>query len=85
MTPKQLEANDRICIGPSAIFLFKSRSKENENTKEDSEENPILFDDACDEVFEAENADEKKIQDETKAKLKADADATMKALNEKID
>jgi len=85
MEPKQLEANDRICIGPSAIFLFKNRSKETADTKPDTEENPILFDDACDEVYEAENAEEKKIQDETKAKLKADADATMKALNEKID
>lgn len=61
MEPKQLEANDRICIGPSAIFLFKNKLKENENTKEDTEENPISFDDACEEVYEAENAEEKKI------------------------
>ena len=50
MEPKQLEANDRICIGPSAIFLFKNKSKENANTREDTDENPILFDDACEEV-----------------------------------
>ena len=85
MEPKLLQANDRICIGPSAIFLFKNKSKENESTREDTEENPILFDDACEEVYEAENAEEKRIQEETKAKLKADADATMKALNDKID
>mgnify|MGYP006119798189 CR=1 FL=1 len=85
MDPKQLEANDRICIGPSAIFLFKNRSKENADTKPDTDEDPILFDDACDEVYEAENADEKALAEETKAKLKADADATMKALNDKID
>lgn len=85
MEPRKLDPNDRIMIGPSAIFLFKNKLKETELTRPDTDEDPISFDDACDEVFDAENAEEKKIQEETKAKLKADADATMKALNDKID
>ena len=69
MEGKILSPNDRICIGPSAIFLFKNKQKETADTKPDTDEYPISFDEASDEVYDVENADEKKIQEETKRKL----------------
>jgi len=45
-----LKPNDRICLGPSAIFLFKNKAKETDASMEDTDENPILFDTAADEV-----------------------------------
>lgn len=47
---KQLRPNDRICIGPSAFFIFKNRDKESEASMPDPEDNPITFDDAAEEV-----------------------------------
>lgn len=45
-----LKPNDRICLGPSAIFLFKNKAHEDQASMEDSEENPITFDTAAEEV-----------------------------------
>jgi hypothetical protein len=49
-----LKPNDRICIGPSAIFLFKHRDKESEASMPDTDAEPISFDFAS---AEAEGAD----------------------------
>ena len=54
-----LKPNDRICLGPSAIFLFKNKAKEDASSMEDSEENPITFDTAADEVAQNDNLAEK--------------------------
>jgi hypothetical protein len=61
MEGKLLKPNDRVCIGPSAIFLYKHKQKETDDTKPDTEDEPISFDDASEEVYEVENADEKKL------------------------
>jgi len=53
-----LKPNDRICIGPSAMFLFKNKDKESEASMEDNESDPISYDFACEEVAKVQNADE---------------------------
>jgi hypothetical protein len=50
MTGKILKPNDRICIGPSAYFLFKNTLKEDEASMPDQAQNPILYDFAAEEV-----------------------------------
>ena len=45
-----LKPNDRICIGPSAIFLFKNKQKEEEASMPDADNDPITFDFAAEEV-----------------------------------
>jgi hypothetical protein len=59
-----LKPNDRICIGPSAIFLFKNDEKFDEATcMKDDPDDPISFDFASDEVYEQERAAEKEATD----------------------
>lgn len=50
MEPFKLRPNDRICIGPSALFLFKNVAHENEASMPDTPEDPITFDFADEEV-----------------------------------
>lgn len=50
-----LKPNDRICIGPSAVFLFKNKSKEEEASMPDPDDDPISFDFANEEVINYEN------------------------------
>ena len=48
-----LKPNDRILIGPGSFFLFKNQAKENEASIADSQENPITYDFASEEVEKA--------------------------------
>lgn len=57
-----LKPNDRICIGPSAIFLFKNKQNEADASMPDTEADPISFDLACEEVQMNENVEEKNLQ-----------------------
>ena len=50
-----LAPNDRICIGPSAYFLYKNKENEENASLPDPDDNPITFDDACDEVVGHDN------------------------------
>lgn len=50
-----LKPNDRICIGPSAVFLFKNKAKEEEASMPDPDDDPISFDFANEEVLNYEN------------------------------
>ena len=45
-----LRPNDRICLGPSSMFLFKHMAKEEEASRPDPEDDPITYDLALDEV-----------------------------------
>lgn len=45
-----LRPNDRIQIGPSAIFLFKNMQREQDASMPDPDDDPISFDFAADEV-----------------------------------
>lgn len=54
-----LKPNDRICLGPSAIFLFKNDAKKDEASMPDDPSNPISFDMAADEVAQNDNLAEK--------------------------
>jgi len=51
--------NDRICIGPSAIFLFKNKAKEDDTTMPDPDDDPISFDFASEEVINFQDAGER--------------------------
>lgn len=98
LDPVPLTPNDRICIGPSAIFLYKNKKCEDDTCHPDPEDDPITFDFASDEVYVAENADEeakkaaaaaemeeahKKAMAEMEAKFKAEAEANASLLAEK--
>jgi kinesin family protein 13 len=61
MSGKILLPNDRVCIGPSAIFIFKNKSKETPDTKPDTDDDPITYEDAEEEVMNIENAMENEI------------------------
>lgn len=50
-----LKPNDRICIGPSAVFLYKNKANEAEASMPDPEDDPISFDFANEEVLNFEN------------------------------
>lgn len=66
-----LKANDRICIGPSAIFLFINRLQEQEASMPDTLDNPITFDFASEEILNNEDKDreEKKAQQKNEMQL----------------
>lgn len=49
--------NDRVCIGPSAMFLFKNKQNEENASKPDTDEDPISYDFASEEVYAAESAE----------------------------
>ena len=53
-----LKPNDRICIGPSSIFLFKHRDKDAEASVPDTEDDPISFDYAAEEVAMADEVEQ---------------------------
>ena len=49
-----LKPNDRICIGPNSIFLFKHRDRDEDASAPDTEDNPISFDFAFEEIAMAD-------------------------------
>jgi len=51
-----LKPNDRICIGPSAVFLFKNKEKEDDSSMPDPDDDPISFDFASEEVINYQDA-----------------------------
>lgn len=50
-----LDPNDRVCLGPSAIFLFKNKKNEANASMEDQDDDPISYDFAADEVANNDN------------------------------
>ena len=54
-----LKPNDRICLGPSAIFIFKNKANEDKASMPDPDDDPISFDFASEEVANHENSDQK--------------------------
>jgi hypothetical protein len=47
----ELKPNDRICIGPSAMFIFKNMQNEENQSMADTEADPISFDFASEEIL----------------------------------
>jgi len=80
-----LKPNDRICLGPSAIFLFKNNAKASEASMEDTDENPISFDTAADEVAQNENLAEKAEQEKNRAEQEASAKKMVADLEAKME
>lgn len=79
-----LKPNDRICLGPSAIFIFKNKANEDKASMPDPDDDPISFDFASEEVAKHENSDQKeqqekarKEQEEASAKMVAELEAKM--------
>lgn len=54
-----LVPNDRICIGPSAIFLYKNKKRDELAVVPDTDDDPISFDFANDECIEFDEQAEK--------------------------
>lgn len=61
-----LKPNDRICLGPSAFFLFKNKAEEENASMPDTDEDPITFDDASEEIVKYDTKIE---EEEQKAAL----------------
>ena len=82
MKGQQLKPNDRICLGPSAMFLYKNKLNEANCSMPDPIDDPIQFDFASEEVIEADNEGQKeekeamkKMQEEMAAKAVEDMKA----------
>jgi len=58
-----LKPNDRICLGPSAIFLFKNKQNESNASMPDPDDDPISYDMAAEEVANNENLAQKAEQE----------------------
>jgi len=54
-----LVPNDRICIGPSAVFLYKNIPRESEASMPDDPSDPISYDTAAEEIYNAEEDENK--------------------------
>jgi len=81
-----LKPNDRICIGPSAIFLFKNRDKEADASMPDLESDPISFDFASEEVESQDQDADQKAQKEAIKKAQEEAAASaIKQIKEKFE
>lgn len=89
MDQVKLRPNDRIQVGPSALFLFKNKEHEDEASMPDTEADPITFDFADNEVIEAEEAECGKELEAQKESLKKEAEASeqqaLTDLNKKMD
>jgi len=80
-----LKPNDRICIGPSAIFLFKNKGKEADASMPDPDEDPISFDFAADEVSKVENAAQLSANEKQKLALEEAAQKAVKEMEAKLE
>lgn len=61
-----LKPNDRICLGPSAVFLFKNKQHEEDASMPDPDDDPISFDFASEEVLAEENKEQQQEKDDMK-------------------
>ena len=73
-----LQPNDRICIGPSAMFLFKNKAQEANASMPDTDDDPISYDFAAEEVSAIEN---KEVLDAQQATQKAMAEESKKKMD----
>jgi hypothetical protein len=72
MKEVKLRPNDRICIGPAALFIYKNKQKEaEESSMVDTEDDPITHEFASEEVIEAENVGQKE-EKEAMKKMQAE-------------
>jgi len=85
MKGMKLRANDRVIFGTNSVFLFKHPEKESEASQEDSEDNPIIWEDAQKEKSEHEDKEGKAAQEEMKKKQEAEAKEQMAELEAKME
>lgn len=55
MTGVILRSNDRICLGPLTIFLYKNNLNEHDQSMPDTLDKPITYDFASEEILEAQD------------------------------
>lgn len=84
MQGRILKPNDRICIGPSAYFLFKNTQKEAEASMPDTDADPILFDFAEKEAQQNDNKAEMDIANALRQQQLAENEKNMAALKEQM-
>lgn len=80
-----LKPNDRICIGPSAIFLFKNKQKEAEASMPDPDDDLITFDFAAEEVESKSASAEKEAQQKLQKEMAEANAAKLAALEAKME
>ena len=80
-----LKPNDRLCIGPSAVFLYKNQAKEEEASMPDPDDDPISFDFANDEVLNCQNEQDMKAKADEAAAVEAHNKAQMDELKDKLE
>ena len=68
-----LKPNDRICLGPSAIFLFKNKKNEANASMADPDDDPISYDMAAEEVANNDNLAQKAEQEQARKEQEAAA------------
>ena len=84
MEEVKLCPNDRIQLGPSALFVYKNRSKEHEQSRPDTDEDPITFDFAQDEVRMADQGisnEDQLLAAETAKQAERDTKAAIAKIN----
>ena len=84
MTPIVLKPNDRVVFGQSAAFLFKEKDKQSGSEVPDTQENPISFEFAMKEKQNNQDLAAAAAKEAEEAQLKAETDAKLKALNDKM-
>ena len=84
MDEVKLRPNDRICIGPSAMFIYKNRNHEEEASIPDPDDDPITYDFAMDELIDAENEGQKEEKEMIKKAQEEMAKKAIADLNEKL-
>lgn len=89
MEQVKLRPNDRVAIGPSAIFIYKNKAHDDEASRPDTDADPITFDLADNEIIEAEEAegenDLAKSNEELKKEQEASAKAAIDDLNKHME
>jgi len=50
-----LRPNDRISIGPAALFIYKNKQMESEASMADTSDDPITHEFASEEIIEGDN------------------------------
>lgn len=84
MSGIKLRPNDRICIGPSSLFIYKNKKKDAEASMKDDPSEPVTFEMAFEEVCDAENGKNEAEKQAILKKQEEDAKKAMEELNAQL-
>jgi hypothetical protein len=74
--PVELHPNDRIALGPGALFVFKNVEHEDKASLPDTAEDPISYDFADNELMEADEREDNHELAKEQEMLKKEAEAS---------